>query len=159
MVFRPVSLLLAVLIGAAAVAGGCLPRAHWRPPVELTARLADSVLPPAGTLRIERRVANRGVRTLALASGTTEVPFSLTDSAGRPACPYTGAYTLGLVLQELPPGTAAERPVAFPLRGLERCGPGRYVVHTWVVVHPDAQGTGEPGVIRVRAGELWIREP
>jgi hypothetical protein len=140
-----------VLLGS-----GCLVRPV---PVKLRAELVDSVLTTRDTLRISRIVSNVGSRPVYLHSGSTDIPFALRDSLGKPACTYEGVYTLVQIVAGLSAGDSVARPVNFPLRFLANCGPGRYSVTTWIDYATDPRANGPSSIVESPNLSLRIVPP
>ncbi len=120
---------LSYYLGIAALwATACVPWRSGEGRVEMTGRVVANVLRVSDTLRIQRVIRNGGTRPIYVSWGSTDVSFSVRYSAGALACTNDGVHTLGQIQARIDPGGTLERPVAFPLRWLSRCGPGRYTV-------------------------------
>lgn len=135
----------------------CASLPAWIAPsrVELQAWLVDSVLTTRDTLRVRRTIANRGPRPIYLTWGSTDVSFTVRDTAGRPACVYTGVYTLAQVIVRVAPGGTTTHHLDWPLSWLSRCGPGRYTVHADEGYAHDVQG--RRGYRRLEAPRLPLQ--
>lgn len=147
-----------LLLGGALTHEACLP---WRTRpghVVMDGRLRASNLLVTDTLRILRTIRNTGRRPISVTWGGTDVSFTVRDSLGRQACRYTDASTLVEVGATVQPGDTLARNVAWPLRRLSECGPGRYTVDASLWYFPRRRGEGKAVKLTLDGLRFTVRD-